>query len=105
MGRRGAGPARREQHNIRWSVSGLTSSISSFKLFFSPDNGTTFEPIPLGDATPTMTQRVISIPEVDTFQAKIRIDAIPFNSPMRRSESINPFYIFTRTPTTGRPSR
>ena len=85
-----------EQHNIRWSVSGLTSSISSFKLFFSPDNGTTFEPIPLGDATPTMTQRVISIPEVDTFQAKIRIDAIPFNSPMRRSESINPFYIFTQ---------
>ncbi len=82
-----------EQHLIRWSITGLVTSITSFKLYFSPDNGTTYEPIL--DATSTMTQKVWSLTAMDTFQAKIRIDAQPFSSPMRRSESINPFIIFT----------
>ena len=82
-----------EQHLLKWSVTGLVSSLTSFKVYFSPDNGTTYEPVI--DAAPQMTQIIWSLTAVDTFQAKIRIDAQPFSSPMRRSESINPFYIFT----------
>lgn len=81
--------------SIEWSATCFSGGIYDFRIFLSLDNGTSWSH--LMNAPADARSRSWTVSAVDTFQAKIRIELELFDMNVERSQSVNPFYIFTET--------
>lgn len=82
-----------ERYTIRWSSTGSRSQVSSFKIYLSTNNGTSWSNIL--NATNTASTITWTAPLIDTCEAKIRVVLIKTDSSTKSSQSVNPFYIYT----------
>ncbi len=84
-----------EVKQIQWSATCYEGGIYDFRIFLSSDNGSTYSH--LMNAAATATSKSWIIPALDTLEAKIRIEMELSDMSVIRSDSANPFYIFTDT--------
>jgi len=84
-----------EAHDIEWSATCYSGGIYDFGILLSLDNGTSWSHLMYAPAD--ATSKSWTVPEEDTFEAKIRVEMELHDMSVERSQSVNPFYIFTET--------
>jgi len=84
-----------ETQRIQWRATCFDGGIYDFRILLSTDNGSSYQHLMYAAAT--ATYKDWTIPALDTFEAKIRIELEMHDMSVVRSESVNPFYIFTET--------
>ncbi|MCG7844783.1 MAG: PKD domain-containing protein, partial [Methanomassiliicoccales archaeon] len=84
-----------EVRQIEWRSTCFEDGVYDFRILLSTDNGSTYSHLMYAPAS--ATTRSWTIPALDTYEAKIRIELELYDMSVVRSESVNPFFIFTTT--------
>jgi len=81
-----------DTYSIKWTVTGPTSDIKQFDLYYSTDSGSTWHPITSAPAA--ARSHPWGVPDVDSYTARVKVELVPITGSPTSARSNHDFYIF-----------
>ncbi len=81
-----------DTYRISWSTTGKTTDIQQFKVYYSTNSGSSWTLI--SGTTAAARAYFWNVPEVDTYNGRVRVELVPKTGASQFARSNHDFYIF-----------